>query len=158
MDVSSFESPFQMMASYIKKMDVKNNLLSLDNENIQRSIINLDYKIMETEEDEENHMGRLGLFVGVGAENKETNAALSIFLDLQGAFCCPKNSLTKDEFIGMLEVNGTACLYSIARANITNISSQCVLEGQLRLPMLNVVAYVNARRQASLEEDTSTDE
>ena len=53
--------------------------------------------------------------------------------------------MSKEDFFKMLEISGTACLYSIARANIINISSQCLLHGQLRVPMINVFEYVKSK-------------
>lgn len=147
--ITYFESPFQLVNNRITKFNVNNTLYSLDDADLKKEIKDLDYTVDELGDEEDCYIGVLSLSIKVKASRKKkdkSTESLSLSICVQGAFNSPKDKLTKEIFEEMLKVNGTACLYSIARANIISISSQCALEGQMRLPMLNVIEFVKATK------------
>ena len=61
---------------------------------------------------------------------------MSVKIYIQGCFT-DSADISESSFREMLGLNGCAALYSIARAQIINLTSQAMNGGQLILPMIN---------------------
>ena len=66
---------------------------------------------------------------------------------IEGIFKSPAE-ISDAEFLKLLNINGGAALYSIARSKIETISSLTYSEGKIMLPMINMVQYYNDRLES----------
>ncbi len=154
MNIDKIKSEFQLVNNRIININLSNNLFSVNDSKIKKEIRKLDYNYNLIDNDE-LHAGILQLFVEIIALEENEESALQISMGLDGCFTAGKESMDKNQFIEMLEISGTACLYSIARANIINLSSQSIIEGQLRLPMINVYDFVEGKKAERTNQDNS---
>lgn len=84
--------------------------------------------------------------VAVLQENQELDPD-TFDLVIEGAFSSPAE-ISDEDFMGLLNINGGAALYSIARAKIEAISSLTYAEGKILLPMVNIIQYYKERNNS----------
>jgi len=145
------KSPFQLMDNRISKLEINNQLVSFNQECLIREISKLDYAITDIDESGDNLIGVLHLTIELKGKIDEKEA-FSIILNIEGAFEGNKENLNKEQFTKMLELNGSTALYSIARGIIISVSSLCVIDGQIRLPMINMYDLYD-KKHKSVEKD-----
>ena len=131
---SNIKSNFQFVGNSINKIELVNDFLILPELNELKLMINAEYDIKKIWKDNEQIWGVIVLDVEVRAEQKSQKIAIKMSLD--GCFIDLPLTEEKD-FKSMLSLNGTATLYSIARAQIMGLSSQAMNGGKLILPMIN---------------------
>ncbi|WP_185741139.1 protein-export chaperone SecB [Clostridium sp. KNHs216] len=135
MNANKFESPFHFIGNRITKLSIKNDFVSLDgNDKDIKYNLDVDYEVKDITKKEEEHYGLIQLFIKTEAKKGKKHCVID--LTIEGCFSSSVNS--EDEFIPLLEINGSTALYSIARSIIINVSSQTFQTGQMILPMLNV--------------------
>jgi hypothetical protein len=139
MDELEIKSPFQFIENRIVKLNIKNDTLSLSNDNIINELSKLDYQIVDLSETDNEYVGVLQISMLIRVKEKGKKIVYSLSLQLEGAFIGSKEAIPKDRFTYMLEVNGASTLISLARSIIISISSQSVASGQVRLPMINIL-------------------
>ena len=61
-------------------------------------------------------------------------------MSIEGCFNA-SSEFGEENFKNMLELNGIASLYSIARGFVQSTSSQTLLAGSVLLPLINVIEY-----------------
>lgn len=144
-DIKSSLSPFLFIDHYVSQLTVKNALLYLDTDGVERILENVECTPEVTTEDEEHFAGKVELTVKARA--KRGKRSMIISLTLVGFFSGERSDMTHDDFCNYLEASGVATLYSIARGIVINISAQCAPQGHLRLPTLNVVKLNRARKE-----------
>jgi preprotein translocase subunit SecB len=67
-------------------------------------------------------------------------------LTMEGAFLGGINSLSKDKFSEMLELNGLVTLSQISRSFLLSVTSQSGINPPVRLPMINVVSLIEKKK------------
>lgn len=134
MDVKNSMSDFQFIGNTIKKLELYNNYISLNDVKELNKCINVDYKIDEIDDDadEKYVYGTLTLFIDV-----DVSEGLQLNMDIQGCFKASQET-SKEEFNKMLSINGCAALFSIARSIIVSVTSQSLVQGSILLPMVNI--------------------
>ena len=70
---------------------------------------------------------------------------------IEGVFKA-SNEITDEKFMELLNVNGGAALFSIARSKIEVLSSITYSEGKIVLPMINILQYFSERNAPKDEE------
>jgi len=137
MNAEKIKSGFQLLATSIKTIDFVNNFTYYeDNEEIERSL-DVSYEVDDISHNDEDDsiMGTISLNVIATVKNKESEMKFNLVI--QGCFISEENIIAED-FKNMLELNGCATLYSIARAIVLNISSQACFGAHILLPMINL--------------------
>lgn len=131
---------FQFLDHKISELSIKNTIRSYDEDAINERTLDADFNVLQIGAFGEKHVGLLQLYVSTALEMCD-DTALSISLLLEGAFACPLADLDDEGFKNMLELNGTSALYSIARSLILSVSSQAMSGINIRIPLMNVVAW-----------------
>ncbi|MEA5047446.1 MAG: hypothetical protein VB034_02435 [Eubacteriales bacterium] len=131
-------SDFQMIGSRIAKLSVKNDLVSLTDEEPFKKQLELSHSIGELSvEDQETLVCPLQLHVKVKIKNGKDACNFDIIVE--GCFSSKKSD--EEKFRKMLEINGIAALYGVARGIVSSVSSLTFAQGNIVLPMINVVQY-----------------
>lgn len=131
------KSDFQMIANYIKKVNVSNTFLELPPMDQLNYSLEAEYDNVSIDPQENGgFIGSIDLWVKATVKEKGSKEKISILLVLNGGFY---DDLVKKEedFEKFLTVNGAASLYGIARGIIISLSSVSMNGGQLILPMIN---------------------
>ena len=76
----------------------------------------------------------------------------TIVLVIEGTFSSP-STIPDQEFLMLLNVNGGAALYSIARAKVETISSLTYAEGKIVLPMVNILQFYQERNSTEQKKE-----
>ncbi|MDF2952298.1 MAG: hypothetical protein K0S18_1881 [Anaerocolumna sp.] len=142
MKINDALANIQPLGISIRKMDFTNNFVVFKDDDGVTKQLDVRYNIDEmTCEDEENAlMGTLSLFVDITIKN-DKEEQMDIHLHLQGGFISNKvecKEVNIENFKNMLEVNGCAALYSIARSIIISLTSQACVGDTIILPMINI--------------------
>ena len=103
------------------------------------NITKIEEKLLENKKIE--LIGYVQLKLNITAKDQEDKAfKCKISLILEGCF----NSLMEDKnkFEQMLYINGGTTLYSIARSQILNFSSNMFVNGKILIPLINMVEFM----------------
>ena len=153
--MADMKADFQFIDHKIKRLEINNDFSDL----VRKLTYNLSLEVTDTPAIEENEQGD---FVGsvsltvkvVGKSSEQDDRCISVVLELEGGFFASKDDMSLEVFNKMLQLNGLTTMYSIARSIIISVSAQCCPNGQVRLPMLNMVEVRNAMDEAAESEDT----
>ncbi|WP_283608325.1 hypothetical protein [Faecalispora anaeroviscerum] len=156
MDLNKITADLDFIGNSIKSIKVSNNLVNLGKD-IKYSF-GLDVNINRLGENEDNGLiGYVELSVTVTVNSTKVKKLKSkIEVLIEGCFSTP--SLSKEDFIPMLFVNGGSTLYSIARSLILNISANTYQNGKIVLPMVNMVQYLKEKIEEESQATTSKDQ
>lgn len=145
MNLNSITADINFEYSVIKEISLKtttNEIL----EDTQKSF-GLDIKCSNPINIGERKFGKLLLILNITLNSKESSGDDNIKLVMEGLFSS-ESTIEDDKFLELLNVNGGAALYSIARAKIESISSLAYDKGKLLIPMINMVQYYQERSKA----------
>lgn len=147
--MANIKSDFQFIDHKINKLAIENELSELTG----TIYYDLSIEVKNTpaiEEDENgNYIGLVNLTLDVsGRSPNQDDKCIKIKLELEGGFTAPGNNVVLEDFNEMLDINGVATLYSVARSVIVSISAQCCTNGQVRIPMLNMIEVRKAIDEA----------
>lgn len=144
MDFNKTLSEFQFKASKVKNIEIKNDFSFLPNNDELNTSINITNGVSDINKREDNLLyANLQLNIQVTVEHKTSSKKLFINLTVDGLFTFSKDD--KAEFNKMLLLNGNSTLYSIARAQIINLSSMCLSSGEIILPMVNFLKLLQLK-------------
>lgn len=137
---NKFLSDFQIIGSTIKSVKIKNDFLSLSNNNNMKRKIDISHLLGDIDliEDGQFYSGTIILNIKVNISQNKNK--YNVDISIEGCFNAP-SEIGEETFKSMLELNGIASLYSIARAFVQSTTSQTLLAGSVLLPMINVVEY-----------------
>lgn len=137
---NKFLSDFQIIGSTIKSVKIKNDFLSLSNSNNMKRKIDISHLLGDIDliEDGQFYSGTIILNIKVNISQNKNK--YNVDISIEGCFNAP-SEIGEETFKSMLELNGIASLYSIARAFVQSTTSQTLLAGSVLLPMINVVEY-----------------
>ena len=134
MDITQIKAQFQFRGNTIRSISLTNNFVTLNgHENLKRSM-DTEYEIIEIEELDNEIQGVLTLKV-LARVTGNNDKKFEISILLEGFFV--GENMDIENFTKMLVTNGSAALYSIARAQILSLSSQSLAGGEFILPMVN---------------------
>ena len=149
MDFNKITADLVFLASSIHIIDIKANRVRIQDEINRRFGIDLKYSQPLLQDD--GKYGKLLLQVDVSVGNEDDELKPDSFrVIIEGLF---KVSPEYDDaaFLELLNINGGAALYSIARSKIEVLSSMTYTEGKIVLPMINMMEYFaeQAKKQSS---------
>ncbi|MFI3251978.1 MAG: hypothetical protein R3Y60_02490 [bacterium] len=136
MDINNSLSKFTYLGNSIKKLNIKNEIVNVIGE-VSPSF-DLDFNIIEVSKKESNLYGIILMDLKVEIN---VNDNISKFeFQFEGAFTGVE--ISENEFNEILMFNGAACLYSIARSKVENISSLTFNNYTIKLPMINMNQFI----------------
>ena len=137
---NKYLADFQIIGNSIRNLKIKNDFISLKEKNDTKKKIDISHSIVSVEEmlEEKIILGTIVLNIKVSISSNKKKYNLDMVIE--GCFNAPLE-MGEDTFVNMLKVNGITSLYSIARGFVQSTTSQTLVEGNVLLPMLNVVAY-----------------
>lgn len=145
------KSPFQFIENRVNKLEVKNSLIDFSEKSLKREIKKLDYIVTNYSENGELFLGALSLDLEVLIASK-SEQSVSFYIQVEGLFKGDKSKINKEQFEKMLEINGSSTLLSIARGIVISISALCSFNGQIRIPLMNMLAYYNKKHNKQSDE------
>ena len=146
MDSKNISSPFQLLQNNVLEFTFSNNeTICLDNEDVQR-VCNTEYNIVKVEKSNSSHLGAIELTIEAKRLIKKNNCGFSLKLCINGIFSAPLD-MPEEIFCRMLELNGIAALYSIARGKISSLASLCYPSEPVIIPMINVNKLVKQKNK-----------
>lgn len=131
-------SPFTFIASRITHLDFDSNIFIFDENKFDKKF-GCSAEVHDLRNSDGKRYGEVVLKVQVELDNKQPDPDSkkgSIHLTIEGGFSAPED-MAEEEFSTMLKVNGSAALYSIARAYLISVTSQSFVRGQITLPLVN---------------------
>lgn len=156
MNIDEFSATFRFFEHSITNLSMENSTVSFEDEMITKKIFDLDYEIEHMSKDENRCLGVLRLNITTiieclseEKEGKGCQLQLSILGFFEDAPDCEE-----ELFERTLCHSGAATLYSIARSIIIDISSKAAFAGSIRLPMINVYAFNEAKKNRKEKETT----
>lgn len=136
---NNYLSDFQIIGSTIKSVKIKNDFLTLSNNSVKRKIdISHSVGNIDVIEDGKFFSGIIVLNIKVNVSQNKNKYNLD--MSIEGCFNA-STEIGEENFKNMLELNGIASLYSIARGFVQSTSSQTLLAGSVLLPLINVIEY-----------------
>ncbi|MBQ7809700.1 MAG: hypothetical protein IJ346_01875 [Clostridia bacterium] len=90
-------------------------------------------------------IGKLLLQIDISVKQDDNDLEADTFAFVVEGVFSSDASIEDDRFLELLNINGGAALYSIARAKIEAMSSLIYSEGKLLLPMINIIQYYQER-------------
>lgn len=143
MNLNQVVANLDFIVSVVHTINVNCKMFKITDANKRE--FSLDIKYSKPTIGEDTKIGKLLMKINVSVMQENAELAPDTFeLVLEGIFSSPA-TLSDDEFMGLLNVNGGAALYSIARAKIEAISSLTYAEGKILLPMVNIIQYYQER-------------
>ena len=148
MDIKNISSPFQLLQNNVLEFKFSNNEgILLNRENIKR-VYDTDYDIVRVWKNEESHLGIVELTIRAKRSNENSDREFQLKLHINGIFLAPLD-MPEETFTRMLEFNGVAALYNIARGKISSLSSLCYPSEPVTIPMINVNKLVEQHNNQS---------
>ena len=144
MDFNKISAEIDFIGSSVKQVEIKADMIRILN-NSKKSF-GLDIKCSKPLIKDNQKFGKLLMQVDVSIFKEDEELEPDIFkLIMEGIFKSSKN-IEDDKFMELLNVNGGAALYSIARTKMEVLSGLTYSEGKIVLPMINVVQYFAERK------------
>ena len=151
MELNKIIAELDFVEATIHSIQMSNNTLNLS-ESSEKSF-GLDIKHSQPVVKEDKKYGKLLLEINIliKPENPELKQD-AIKLVMEGLFST-SNTMEDDRFLQLLNINGGAALYSIARAKIEAISGLVYNDGKILLPMINMLQYYQEKSNAESTEE-----
>lgn len=143
MNTEIIEATFQLLGTRVIDCKIHNDFIYIDGS--EKKKIDISHSISSmgaTEDDKKIGVLQLSLKLQIWEGKKK----LKIDLTIEGAFETPRER-SDENFAEMLEINGMAALYSVARSFVLSITAQSLIEGKVMMPMINFVEYSKTEKQ-----------
>lgn len=146
MKLNNIIADLNFIKSHIHKFEANCNMSEIEMNN--KKSFGMDIKCSNPVIKGNKKIGKLLLQIDITVEHVDENGTEdTIGLLIEGVFSTD-SSVDDESFLELLNINGGAALYSIARAKIEAFSSMIYNEGKLLLPMINIVQYFNERSES----------
>ena len=143
MDFNKITADLDFIGSSIHNVEIKADMIKISNET--KKTFALDIKCSKPLIKDDSKFGKLLMQVDVSLKKEDETLEPDIFkIVLEGVFKASAE-LDDDKFMELLNINGGAALFSIARSKIEVLSSITYAEGKIVLPMINVIQYFAER-------------
>ena len=152
MDTKNVQSSIQLIGTSIVALNIRNDLVVYGERMDGKKTIDVSYAVRDIRlsNDPSRKSGVLDLSVVLSAEINGSNFSLEMtmrgFFEIDAA--CDDVRFTE-----ILEINGCAALYSMARASISCISTQMFSVGNIVLPMVNFIHFRKLQEQEKTNSD-----
>lgn len=139
MDLNCIVADLNFEKTFVHILDAKCNIQKISNSTEKR--FGIDFKYSNPIVLENKKIGKLLLQIDISLKSEEdNNIEDTIKFVIEGVFSSDK-SVDDNKFLELLNLNGGAALYSIARSKIESVSSIIYSDGKVLLPMINIIQY-----------------
>lgn len=142
---NTITADFQFIGNRVSHFNLETNILNTSDQKVIPEF-QYDYNVITIDESKESHFGIIELLIRGKAKVGKSNL-FKFDLVMEGAFLGGIDSLSKEKFSEMLELNGLVTLSQISRSFLLSVTSQSGINPPVRLPMINVVA-LNEKKKA----------
>lgn len=150
MDFNKITADLDFMGSTVHSVEIKSNMISIPNKT--KKSFGMDIKCSKPLIKDEEKFGKLLLQVEVSLFKEDEELEPDTFkLVIEGMFKSSKE-IDDERFMELLNINGGAALFSIARSKIEVLSSLTYVDGKIVLPMINIVQYFAERNKPKDDE------
>ena len=150
MDLNKITADLEFVGSYIHNVEIKADMIKIY-DNTQKNF-GLDIKYSKPLIKGNEKFGKLLMQVEVSLFKEDTSLEPdTIKVVIEGMFKS-SSELVDEKFLELLNINGGAALFSIARSKIEVLSSITYSEGKIVLPMINISQYFSERNNSTDEE------
>ena len=137
-DLDKITAELTFLGSTIKKLDVETHRQRIDEMTKKEFALSLKYS--QPQIVDEHKIGQLLLQISVSVKSEAVEPDDKFVLVLEGTFMADKD-IEEEKFLSLLNINGGAALYSIARTKLEIISTSSYMDGKILLPMINMIQY-----------------
>jgi preprotein translocase subunit SecB len=141
---NTIAADFQFIGNRVSHFNLETNILNTNDQKVIPEF-QYDYNVITIDESKESHFGIIELLIRGKAKVGKSNL-FKFDLTMEGAFLGGINSLSKDKFSEMLELNGLVTLSQISRSFLLSVTSQSGINPPVRLPMINVVSLIEKKK------------
>lgn len=148
MIIKNAQAGLMLQGCIVTSLNVKNDLAIPPTLLETPPIIDMDYDIYQIDENSDGiYFGSMTLTTKV-TYKQGRKAVFTITMVLDGVFAAPKSVCENvDDFKKKLKVNGLTSLISVARANISTLTSNIFFSGCIKLPMINVFKLIKQKEE-----------
>ena len=136
MDIKSAISDFQFLANRVSKFFYEVADIDIKDEKAKINY-NMDYNILNINENENNFVGKLEYITDIKANINE-DIFFTIQLVMEGIFIGNKKELSENDFKNRMELNGIATLSHLSRSYIIAATSLAGMNPPVKTPMANI--------------------
>lgn len=140
MDAKKIKAPIQLVGTSIVDLHINNGFVAYNEMTSGEKSIDVAYAVRDIRlsQDQTKKNGLLDLIISLSATIDGRTFELRMVI--RGFFEIPAENEDAD-FKKMLEINGCAALYSMARASVSSISTQLFTVGNIVLPLVNFIRF-----------------
>ena len=139
MELNKIIAELDFLNATVHNIEITNNASELLESSKKSFGLDIKYNAPIIRDDKK--YGGLLLEINISVEHEDPEVEDdSIKLIMEGLFSA-SSTIDDERFLEMLNINGGAALYSVARAKIEAFSSLVYDEGKLLLPMINMIQY-----------------
>ena len=143
MDFNKITADLDFVGSSIHNVEINADMIKISNQT--KKAFALDIRCSKPLIKDDAKFGKLLMQVDVSLKKEDETLEPDTFkVILEGVFKASAE-LDDDKFMELLNINGGASLFSIARSKIEVLSSITYSEGKVLLPMINVIQYFQER-------------
>lgn len=150
MDFNKISAELDFVGSSVHNVEIKSDMIRISNST--KKIFGLDIKCSKPLVKDNEKFGKLLMQVEVSLFKEDEELEPDSFkIVIEGVFKA-SNETSDEKFMELLNVNGGAALFSIARSKIEMLSSMTYAEGKIVLPMINIIQYFAERNTPKNDE------
>ncbi|MBE6634043.1 MAG: hypothetical protein E7620_06855 [Ruminococcaceae bacterium] len=150
MDFNKITAELDFVGSSVHNVEIKSDMIRISNST--KKSFGLDIKCSKPLVKDNEKFGKLLMQVEVSLFKEDEELEPDSFkIVIEGVFKA-SNETSDEKFMELLNVNGGAALFSIARSKIEMLSSMTYAEGKIVLPMINIIQYFAERNTPKNDE------
>lgn len=153
MKTTDMQTGLKFIGSRVVSFAMTNDFVSLNLQPYQ-VVADVDCEIIDISHEKDFVSGIIQLTVSAVTgknEDEEDSGALTFKLELEGCFAAPEK--TEDEQMEkLLLINGSAMLYSAARAYIASVTALSLQGGKIALPTVNTFCLYDDYKEKKTKE------
>lgn len=143
MDFNKITAELDFVGSFVHNVEIKSDMIRISNST--KKSFGLDIKCSKPLVKGNEKFGKLLMQVEVLLFKEDEELEPDSFkIVIEGVFKV-SNEIADEKFMELLNINGGAALFSVARSKIEVLSSLTYTEGKIVLPMINIVQYFAER-------------
>lgn len=139
MNLNQITAELDFVSACVKSINVKTHLSKISDGNDKEFGMDIKCSKPEVHGDRKTGCLRMQVFVRIKPEN-QTGEDDEFDIVLDGKFTSNAD-VADDKFLRLLNINGGAALYAIARTKIEALSALTYEDGKVLLPMINIIQY-----------------
>ena len=150
MDFNKITAELDFVGSSVHNVEIKSDMIIISNST--KKSFGLDIKCSKPLVKDNEKFGKLLMQVEVSLFKEDEELEPDSFkIVIEGVFKA-SNETSDEKFMELLNINGGAALFSIARSKIEMLSSMTYAEGKIVLPMINIIQYFAERNTPKNDE------